>query len=174
MTIFTIISLGAVTLFLVLLLVLLFGSGGVVPISFRNRRGDVRQANRGGVGTADASYIEVLNLADMMLDEDEVVMAGCGQRGEIENVILATNKRVLFLTRRFGASHYHYDQFNYDVLRPLSSTQGVIGEKMRLLEGDRIAEMTSPGHESWLDSAEDTVKVINERIRHARDAGLRR
>ncbi len=173
MTAITIVSLICVVLFLVLLLVRQFGSGAGTPITYRERRGDARENGRSSVGLADSSYLEVLNLSDIVLDDNETILAACGQRGEIETVILATDKKLFFFTRRFGVSRYHHEIFEYLQLHPIPLGQAVIGEKIRLLEGDRIAEMISPGAESWLDSTEDTIKKINERIRKAREKAIR-
>lgn len=172
MWIVTLVSFSCVVFFVLLLVARMFGKSNVEPLTNRDRNRDVRNGDS-VFGVSDSSYQEVLNLGDVLLGNDEVVLAGCGQRGgEIENVMMATNMRLFFFTRRFGASRYHYDVFDYFRLRPLSLGQAVIGEKLRLLEGDRIAEMPSPGNESWLDSAETTIKIINERIKEARQTAF--
>ncbi|MDP8223225.1 MAG: hypothetical protein P9L99_07700 [Candidatus Lernaella stagnicola] len=168
MTTLTFLGLVAVAVFLILLLFRLFGQSGAEPVASSSYRHTARDIASKHAGMADSSYQEVLNLANIVLEEGEYVLVGCGQRGEIESVLMATNHRVFFFSRRYGASQYHQELFDYAKMHPLSLGQAVIGERIRLLQGDRIAEMTSPGAESWLDSAEDTIKVVNDRIRRAR------
>jgi hypothetical protein len=144
-------------------------NSSIVPITAAEFAEESKNAGRGKSRFKfEASYQEVLNLADMTLDNGEAILAACGQRGEIENVLLATNRRLLFFTRRAGASRYYTEIFDYAKVHPIPLGQAVIGERLRVLEGERMAEMISPGNESWLDSAEDTIKAINEQIRQVR------
>jgi len=156
-------------LLVIVVLIRVFGGGGIEPLAISERLAERRKdAGNPSVGMSETNYQEVLNLGDVVLMRSEAVLAACGQRGEIENVLLATNKRVFFFTRRLGASRYHHDIFDYRHMHPIPLGQAVIGERIRIMEGDRMAEMSSPGAESWLDSAEDTIRIINDNIRRAR------
>jgi hypothetical protein len=116
----------------------------------------------------DPQYLEIVNLGDVTLAPTEQILAACGLRGDVETVLLATDAQAIFFTRRAGASRYLAERFDYRRMRPVSLSGAVIGERIRVMEGDRLAEMVSPGAESWLDTAEDTIKTINEQIRNAR------
>ncbi len=116
----------------------------------------------------DDSYAEVLRTAEIELASGETVLAACGLRGETEMVLMATTHRVFLFSRRFASGKYHAETFAYLGLRPIPISQTVIGGTLRLLEGNRIAEMKSPGAESWMDTAEDTVRFINKQISTAR------
>ena len=65
MTTLSIVSLILVAIFLLLLVIRVFGSGGVIPITYSERRGDLRKVGEGSDGMAERSYAEVLNLADI-------------------------------------------------------------------------------------------------------------
>lgn len=169
MSTLSLVFLVAAVFFLIVALIRLFGGSGNEPLALPERMSERRaEASSKSVGMSETNYQEVLNLGDIALMRSEAVLAACGQRGEIENVLLATNKRVFFFTRRLGASRYHHDIFDYRHMHPIALGQAVIGEKIRIMEGDRMAEMNSPGAESWLDSAEDTIRIINDNIRRAR------
>jgi len=173
MSVLTIIALVLVVVSLLLVMLRLLGRGGVVELTSREISETRQEVLEGRMqANLDAAYQEVLNLADVQLAQDELVLAGCGRRGEVEQVMLATNNRLFLFARRFGASRYSYDIFDYGKLHPIPISQAVIGERIRMLEGDRLAEMPSPGMESWLDTAEDTIKVINDRIRRAKIAAV--
>jgi len=153
---------------LVVVLFRAFGKGGIkrlAPLESREELlpGRLRPA-------LSAEYKELWNLADLEPNPGETVLAACGRRGELEMVLMATNQRLFFLSRRFGASHYANNVIDYAKLHPIPVSQCRIGERIRIIEGDRITEMISPGAESWLDTAEDTIKIINSCIKKARTA----
>jgi hypothetical protein len=166
MTILMIGSLAVFLFFLFLVVMRLASKSGVEPVGMQDVAGDRRSPDHARAALKfEASYQEALNLGDVELERGESVLAGCGTRGEIESVLLATNQRLLVMTRRFGASRYHVETFDYVKLHPIPLGQAVIGEHIRIMEEDRMVEMTSPGAESWLDTAEDTIKIINTQIR---------
>ena len=168
MSTMTLVALGLVGVVFIFVLARLFGQPSVRPLVQSDLIKKKRPAHEGQLGkTADSTYQEVLNLGDVQLQDHETVYAATGNRGEIEQVLLVTNLRVFYFTRRFGASRYSYDVFDFEKLHPIPISQAIIGENIRLLEGDRMAELKSPGAESWLDSAEDTIKVINQQIKSA-------
>lgn len=169
MSTMTLVALGFVVIVFLFVLARLFGQPSIRSLTPSDLVKDKQTAKEGrSRTTADATYQELLNLADVQLDNNETVYAAAGMRGETETVLLVTNLRVFYFTRRFGASRYSHDVFDFAKLHPIPISQAVIGENIRLLEGDRMAEMKSPGAESWLDSAEDTIKVINQQIKRAR------
>jgi len=171
MSTLTIVALGLVAIVFIFVLARLFGQPSIRPLLPGDLSPDKRKTPEGRISsTADSAYQEVLNLADVVLEHNETVYAATGLRGDTETVLLVTNLRVFYFTRRFGASRYSHDVFAFDKLHPIPVSQAVIGENIRLLEGDRMAEMKSPGAESWLDTAEDTIKIINQQIKRARTA----
>jgi hypothetical protein len=157
--------------FLLLLVALrLLGRGALQSLDDTTMAARLRNEGsyRGLRTPLDDTYQEVLRIADLQLESGETVLAACGVRGEIETVLMATTRRLLLLTRRPGGGKYHAETFDYRLTRPIPVSQSVIGGNIRLLEGQRIAEMKSPGAESWMDSAEDTIRIINRQISAAR------
>jgi hypothetical protein len=168
----TIVALALVGGFLLLILSRLLGRGAVQSLDAAAFAARLQQGSdyRGLRTPTDESYHEVLHFAEVELETGESVLAACGSRGETETVLMATNRRVLLFTRRFASGKYHVETFDYHVLRPIPISSSVIGGAIRLLEGSRIAEMKSPGAESWMDTAEDTIRLINKQIMAARTA----
>ncbi|MHA1565893.1 MAG: hypothetical protein ACTSX7_11325 [Alphaproteobacteria bacterium] len=155
---------------IVMLLVLfrVFGRSGIQTLSVATMQGDMAEAMKSArSGAIGGAYTEVLNLANYKLAKGEHVLAACGRREETETVLLATNQQLLLLTRRYGSSAYHKEVFEYEKLHPIPISQAAAGERIRLLDGSRIGEMKSPGDQSWMDSPEEMIKVINEQIREA-------
>jgi hypothetical protein len=165
----TIVALAMFGAFVVLAILRFAVKDAVLPLSIDDVTIMQRLENQGGpIKNYEVPYQEVLGLGDVTLEKDELVLAACGQRGQVETVLLATDRMLYFFTRRAGASHYLVERFDYGRMRPIPLGGAVIGEKIRVMEGDRLAEMVSPGAESWLDSAEDTIKTINAQIRRVR------
>lgn len=146
----------------------LIGKSGIERIdTMASREVDTPIRFTGLSVAVQGAYLEVLNLAELDLERGEMVLAAAGARGETEKVLMATNRRAFVFSRRYGTSNYQNEVFDYGNLRPIPISQAVIGETIRLLAGDRIAEIKSPGAESWMDSAEDVVKAVNRQIRDA-------
>lgn len=157
-------------LFLIFLVLLrLFGPSGIQRLTPGEMVGGAVMTESGRYAVDNGNlYQEVLNLANLRLEPNEATLAACGQRGEIEKVLLATNQRLFFFSRRANDTNYHYEVFDYRKVHPIPMGQAVINETIRVLEGERLAEMVSPGAESWLDTSEHTLKVVNEQIKKAR------
>jgi hypothetical protein len=171
MYVLMILSFLLVVFLIVLVMLRLFGQGGIQRLTPSEMvAGSAMIVGGRFVSDNDNLYQQVLDLAGLHLEPDEIPLAACGQRGEIEKVLLATNQRLFFCSRRYNDSSYHYEAFNYLKAHPIPMGQAVINETVRVLEGERLAEMTSPGAESWLDTSEHTLKVINEQIKKARIA----
>ena len=168
----TIVALILVGFFVILALARLTGKGAMRSVDevALVTRLKTESNYRGMRSPLDDTYQEVLRLAEVELPTGETVMAACGVRGEAETVLMATNHRLFLFTRRFSSGKYHTETFDYRLMRPIPISQSVIGSTVRVLEGSRIAEFKSPGAESWMDTAEDTIRIINKQISAARVA----
>jgi hypothetical protein len=127
MSILTVVLLCIFLFLLVMVVLRLTIKNDVEPVTLSEMAGDRRSGEHGRPLNYEAGYQEVLNLGDVLLEKDELVLAACGQRGEVENVLLATSKRIFFFTRRFGASRYYSETFEYSKIHPLSLASAVIG-----------------------------------------------
>ena len=166
----SLVSLGLICLVLVVVLFRLFGKEGIREVPMAELTGfRQEQTQRAQMMGMEGAYREITNLADVTLGPEEKVLAACGTRGETEIVLMATTHRAFLFSRRYGTSIYRFEVFDYHNLHPLPISMAVNGERIRLLEGDRMAELKSPGMESWLDTAEDTIKAINMQIKAYKD-----
>lgn len=115
----------------------------------------------------DDRYRELIELGMIGLEPDEIVVAGCGQKGEIEEILLFTNKRAFIMNRRSGATFFAKHTFVLKDLRPVPSSAGLVGNKIILTDGAQTRAIDSPGDHGFLASASVVIRELNSRIRAA-------
>ncbi|MCZ7582947.1 MAG: hypothetical protein M5R36_06215 [Deltaproteobacteria bacterium] len=109
-------------------------------------------------------FRELMELGLFKLEPEEAIVAGCGRKGEMEEVLLVTDRRVFYLTRRAGAMIYAVQEFEIGSLRPVPSSAGMLGAKIILADGRKTAVMDSPGGDGYLDDAHGVIRELNKRI----------
>lgn len=112
-------------------------------------------------------YRELLELGMIQLLPDENVVAGCGSKGEIEEVLLFTNRRAFIMSRHQGATFFAKHTFSIDRLRPIPSSAAMVGNKIVLSDGTQTAAIDSPGSEGYLADTKVVVRELNLRILQA-------
>jgi len=116
----------------------------------------------------DVRYREVTELGMVQLEPDENIVTGCGRKGELEEILLVTNRRAFIMTRRAGTTFYAKQAFFIDHLRPIPSSAGMMGNKMILSDGVKTGAIDSPGDRGFLDDAKNVVRELNNLIRNTR------
>lgn len=113
-------------------------------------------------------FRELLELGMIQLEPEEHVVTGCGMRGEIEEILIVTNRRAFILNRRSGATFFAKHTFNIEDLKPVPSSAGLVGNKMILTDGAQTRAIDSPGSGGFLAEAQVVVRELNSRIRAAK------
>lgn len=115
-------------------------------------------------------YRELVELGMIQLEPNEEIAIGCGRRGDHEEVVLVSNKRVFVLTRRTGATFFAKQIYYLGDLRPVPSSAGLMGNKFIVTDGTQTSAVDSPGDQGFLESAQKVVRELNRRVREAQHA----
>ncbi|MBZ0270730.1 hypothetical protein K8I61_01745 [bacterium] len=114
----------------------------------------------------ETRYRELIELGMIQLEPDERVVTGCGHKGDNEEVMLVTNRRVFVMSRPADGMFYRKQVMKLQQMRPLPSSAGVKGNKIVLSDGTTTAVMDSPGDEGTLDDTRAVVRELNNLIRY--------
>jgi len=146
----------------------LWGRSGVTRITFKNKIEAKSPDEAMAALSLEDRYRELIELGMIQLEPEEQVIAGCGRRGDTEEVLLVTGHRAFILTRRSSSTFFAKQIFHIDHLRPIPSSAGLVGNKLILSDGVKTSAIDSPGNRGYLEDAKEVVRELNGRIRKAR------